>query len=172
MPTTWIEDFLEQVKAIDLTKKCPTEKRMDKDETVLGELSEYLQKLYRLREQRRENAEMFRDQIEDIKEVHATEHRLGISTRAKCTQHMQKVKDLFDQFKAVFLPYITIDHLLTNELEKAFEIEMTQFAVTGIREGKLLVGRNDNSRSDEDCLDEFFLQTNLLLELERSIKNC
>lgn len=169
--STWIEGFLREVDAIDLSKH-QQQKRLDKGETVLGELSEYLQKLYRLREEYREVAEVFREQIEDIKEVHVTEHRLGISTPETCANHVLKIKDLFGRFKALFVPYITVDHLFNNELETAFFLEMTQFPVVGIREGKLLVGRSDNSRSDQDSLDEFFIQTEMILDLEKSMKEC
>ena len=168
--STWIEDFVAEINGVDLLLPLSNNKVFDKDETTLGELDEYLQKLYRLRENRREIAESFRDKIEDVKSVHITEMSLGISSPKKSEAHMSKLKDLFDQFKAVFMPYITVDHLFSNELEKAFFLEMIQFPVTGIREGKFLVGRDNNSRSDQDSLDEFFIQIEILLDLEKTIK--
>ena len=65
---------------------------------------------------------------------------------------------------------MTVDHLFSNELEKAFFLEMTQFPITGIREGKFLVGRESNTRADQSSLDEFFLPIEILLELEKAIK--
>ena len=90
--STWIEDFVAEINGVDLSLPLLRNKALDKDEEILGELDEYLQKLYRLREKRRETAEGFRDKIEDVKSVHTTEISLGISTPQKRTEHIPKLK--------------------------------------------------------------------------------
>jgi len=172
MNKTWFENFLNEVNLIDLSLPCLTQKRLDKGDTIIGELSEYLQKLYRFREEHRESVEFFRDSIDDIKNVHTTEHRLEINTPEGCAQHIIKIKHNFDIFKARLALYITVDHLFKNEIETAFPFETELFSVIGIRDGKTLVGRDDNIRADQDSLTEYFTQIQMALNLQDLIKNC
>jgi len=161
---TWIEKFLENINNEDLSLPCPTIKCIDKNETVIGELSEYLQKLYRFQERQKQNAEELRETINDYRGLYTEGFEAGDMTEEEGQVYIEKIGDSFDVFKAVFMPCITIDHLFINEVENAFPDLSAQFPVFGIRDGKTLIGRDDNQRNDQSDLYDFFIEMTIVLE--------
>ena len=154
---SWLRKLLGEIDAVDLSKPCPNIKALNEidGDVILGELDEYLQRLHRVVEKRRDTALETYQKMEDLHEVHLQEHRKKpVGECTSCDQHVAATKELMKQMAPLLLEYANLHHLFNIELEQTYSEKMGEHEVTGVRNGKILIGRRDNKRGDQDILDK------------------
>jgi len=169
-PKTWLEMFQEEIGFVDLSKPCIFPRKKDAEDVHIGILDEYLQKLYRILEEHREAVESIQSKMEDVVNVRDTEDNLGQLTNERSKSHLIAMGDLLDQFQAKLMPYIMVKQMFASEIENEYSIAFNQFTFVGVRDGKVLVGRHDNSRGDENYLSDFFHDMQTIFEIIKLLK--
>ncbi len=150
------EVLLKGIDSIDLSQPCESIKKLDKDDVQVGNLDEFLQCFWRYREQCYDAAN---EGLQNYEE-HMNSHDLdchgkdGKHDNRLCAEHIAKLKLLKEELRPILRAYAVAKHLFEAEMIHRFP-KITDFPVMGVREGKVLVGRQHDTRGDNGTLSDF-----------------
>ncbi len=147
--TTWLGNLLAEISSTDLTKRLLCNSKISSKDTVVGDLSEYLQRFWRVRENYREKVQDIQGRLDDLAVIHEHDHEKNRCTETSCKEYWRKVTDLVDLYRMHLEPFLLVEGLFQRELDHVFPHANVQGEICGIRDGKVFVTCEDNSREDE-----------------------
>ena len=148
--TTWMSQIATALGNVDLTQEWHDMKPCDEGDTQITDLSEELQALYRLRENARVNAERYLGDLEQLRENHlADSHK----NEEACQQYQESSEAIKQDLDEAAREYFNLTHLFMIEIQEEHGVDFAQILVVGVREGKVLVTRQDNAQGDYSKID-------------------